>query len=208
MEDGKRAPVLRQHPRRRRQFAEGETGRAVCGPLDGLGESDRQRRPARLVATLARDYRRRGSHTGEGLSWDFGSGHRCIAQDLHPGATDAGCAPCLFGWHALSEGAYRSRAVVLTEGQIDCMSWHQWGIPALSIPNGSGLTWIDYDWENLAAFDRIYISFDMDGAGRENTQKAIQRLGPHRCHVMTMPHKDGNAALQAGATAEDAQRWL
>lgn len=121
---------------------------------------------------------------------------------------DKGCAPCIFGWHALPEAAYASKTVLLCEGQIDCATWTQWGIPALSIPNGSGGTWIDYEWENLAAFDKIYISFDMDGSGADNAQKAIQRLGKHRCFIVSLPHKDANDCLIAGCTAEDAAKWI
>lgn len=39
------------------------------------------------------------------------------------------CEPCLFGWQALDAGV---RAVVLCEGEIDCMSYAQYGISALS----------------------------------------------------------------------------
>lgn len=124
---------------------------------------------------------------------------------------DENCAPCLFGWQALSESAYESRTVLLCEGQIDAMTWHQWGIPALSIPNGSGQTWINYEWDNLAMFDKILIAFDSDDAGRTNAESALQRLGAHRCHNVNLEYpeaKDANAALQKGATSEDAQRWI
>lgn len=121
---------------------------------------------------------------------------------------DAGCAPSMFGWQALPKSAYETRTVLITEGQIDAMSWHQWGIPALSIPSGSGQTWIEYEWDNLQAFETILIAFDMDGAGRENAERAIKRLGSHRCLLVSLPHKDANEALQAGKTALDAQQWV
>ena len=40
------------------------------------------------------------------------------------------CEPCLFGWQALDAGV---RAVVLCEGEIDCMSYAQYGISALPL---------------------------------------------------------------------------
>ncbi|CAM3376988.1 hypothetical protein ESCO106035_02465 [Escherichia coli] len=40
------------------------------------------------------------------------------------------CEPCLFGWQALDAGV---RAVVLCEGEIDCMSYAQYGISALAM---------------------------------------------------------------------------
>lgn len=121
---------------------------------------------------------------------------------------DTGCAPCMFGWHALPKSAYETRTVLLTEGQIDCMTWHQWGFPALSIPSGSGQTWIEYSWDDLEAFETLIIAFDMDGAGREIAEKAVKRLGAHRCRIVSIPHKDANDALQAGRTAGDAAQWV
>lgn len=121
---------------------------------------------------------------------------------------EKGCAPSLFGWHALPESAIRDRTVLLCEGQIDCMTWHQWGIPALSIPNGSGQTWIEYEWDNLSIFTTIYIAFDMDGPGADNARKAVDRLGKHRCLIVELPGKDANDCLIEGYKANDAQQWV
>lgn len=121
---------------------------------------------------------------------------------------DAGCAPSLFGWQAIKDASYKDRTILLCEGQIDCATWHQWGIPALSVPNGTGSTWIDYEWENLEAFDRIYLAFDQDAEGKKIEEKALARLGKHRCLCVAMPKKDANDCLLAGYTADDAADWL
>jgi twinkle protein len=121
---------------------------------------------------------------------------------------DQGCAPCLFGWQGIPDASYQSKTILLCEGQVDCMTWAQWGIPALSVPNGSGMSWIEYEWENLEAFDTIYLAFDQDPAGAEITEKAVNRLGRHRCLLVSLPTKDANAALQGGATAQDAASWI
>lgn len=121
---------------------------------------------------------------------------------------DKGCAPSLFGWHCLTPEAWEMKTVILCEGQIDAMSWFQWGMPVLSIPNGTGTTWLDYEWENLQMFERIYLAFDMDEQGREIRRKAIQRLGAHRCHIVEMPHKDANECLKQGMTTKEAQRLI
>lgn len=121
---------------------------------------------------------------------------------------DKDCAPCLFGWQALTPEAYRSRSIVICEGQIDAMTWTQWGFPALSVPNGNGTTWIDYEWDNLEVFDTIYLSFDMDGKTKDALQKVISRLGHHRCKIVKLPAKDANECLKLGRTAEDAHRWI
>lgn len=121
---------------------------------------------------------------------------------------DTGAAPCLFGWQALGEEAYRNREILICEGQIDAMTWTQWGIPALSIPNGTGKTWLEFEWANLEAFKTIFLSFDQDAAGHANAAEVAGRLGKHRVRFVRMPHKDANAALQGGATASEAKKWV
>lgn len=121
---------------------------------------------------------------------------------------DTGCAPAMFGWQALDARAYTSRKIVICEGQIDAMTWTQWGFDCLSIPNGGGNTWIEYEWENLAVFETIYLSYDMDGKLSSVQESAIQRLGKHRCMLVKLPHKDANAALQAGMTSEQASEAI
>jgi twinkle protein len=121
---------------------------------------------------------------------------------------DKECAPSLFGWQALPKEAYAKRTVLLSEGQIDCATWLQWGIPALSIPNGTGCAWIDYEWDNLAPFDTFYLAFDQDEAGRKITETVMSRLGKHRCLIVSLPKKDANDCLKAGYDSNDAQDWI
>jgi len=111
---------------------------------------------------------------------------------------EEGCAPSLFGWHAMPP---ESRYCIITEGQIDAMTWASLGWNALSVPNGTGDVekWIEYEWPNLERFDQIYLSFDGDKPGREAVGKVARRLGVHRCFdVQLEGHKDANEALQAG----------
>jgi twinkle protein len=113
---------------------------------------------------------------------------------------EEGCAPSLFGWQAMPPD---SRYCIITEGQIDCMTWASFGWNALSVPNGTGDTekWIEYEWPNLERFDQIYLSFDGDKPGREAVAKVAKRLGVHRCFDVRLEgHKDANEALQAGKT--------
>lgn len=88
------------------------------------------------------------------------------------------------------------------------MTWTQWGFNALSVPNGSDASWIDYEWDNLELFDTIYLSFDNDPAGKENRDKAMSRLGIHRCKIINLPFKDANEALIQGSTQEQARQWF
>ena len=121
---------------------------------------------------------------------------------------DKDAAPSLWGWQSLTPENYKAREILICEGQIDAMTWAQWGIPALSIPNGSGQTWIDFEWDNLEPFKTIYLSFDNDGKTEAALATAISRLGKHRVRVVKFPHKDANDALKQHVTAYDARRWL
>jgi twinkle protein len=116
-------------------------------------------------------------------------------------------APTLFGWQAFPAG---SRVCLIVEGQIDAMTWSQWGMEnVLSIPNGVGdPTWIDYEWDALLQFDTIFLSFDMDDAGKKAVAEVARRLGIHRCPIVKLPHNDANACLLAGCGPEDAARWM
>lgn len=113
--------------------------------------------------------------------------------------TSAESEPILFGWQAVDPMA---RFVVITEGELDAMSYRQAGIPALSIPRGAGKgnqEWIEYEYDRLLNFDAIYLSFDNDAPGQEGLQEVIPRIGRHRCMVPDLgPHKDANEALMAG----------
>jgi len=104
--------------------------------------------------------------------------------------------PCLFGWQAIPD---RARSVVLTEGEIDAMTWHQMGFPALSAWSGAGnLQWVENEWDRLARFDRIYVAFDADEAGEAGANAVVARIGRARCRLVTTPYKDANECLQNG----------
>lgn len=110
----------------------------------------------------------------------------------------------LFGWQAI--GA-KQRSVIITEGEIDALSWMELGYPALSVPNGAkSHQWIEYEFENLERFDKIYLAFDSDSTGREGLAEVLERLGPERCPTIdTGHHKDANELLQSG---EDPKPYI
>lgn len=133
---------------------------------------------------------------------------RTIAGETKKVWQDTGAAPSLFGWQSLTPETYQRREVLICEGQIDAMTWAQWGIPALSIPNGTGKTWLESEWANLEAFKTILLAFDSDSAGQTNAAEVAARLGKHRVKFVRYPHKDANAALQAGVGAAEAREWV
>lgn len=120
-----------------------------------------------------------------------------------PKPTAANCEPILFGWQAVSE---QSREIVLTEGEIDALSWAAYGREAMSIPFGGGKggkqKWIENEYDRLARFERIYLSMDMDKPGEEAAEEISSRLGRHRCYRVKLPHKDANECLVSGVGHE------
>lgn len=111
-----------------------------------------------------------------------------------------GTKRCLFGKPAVTDN---DREIVITEGEIDALSYQSVGIAAVSVPNGvSDTEWIELDWFWLERFEKIYISTDMDGPGREAAQKIAQRLGLHRTFIVGLPFKDANECLTNGMGRE------
>ncbi|WP_036596584.1 toprim domain-containing protein [Ottowia thiooxydans] len=111
--------------------------------------------------------------------------------------------PCLFGWHLIDP---KTRQVAITEGEIDAMSLHQVGIPALSVNAGAGNhQWIENDWSRLERFDDILVFFDCDEAGEKGAREVIQRLGSERCRRVRFENgvKDANEFLMKGAERYD-----
>jgi len=116
---------------------------------------------------------------------------------------DPGCAPSFFGWQALAKD---SPEVIITEGEIDAMTWHSMGFPALSVPNGASSAGeaIGYDWENLQQFETIYLCPDADRAGEEMVEQFVRRIGKARLRVIGLgEHKDANDALCKGWTSTE-----
>lgn len=104
--------------------------------------------------------------------------------------------PCLFGWQAVPD---KARSIIITEGEIDAMTWWQAGLPALSVWSGAGnIQWVENEWERLAQFDRVYVAFDNDEAGQKGAAALVERLGRARCRLVFTPFKDANECLAKG----------
>jgi len=115
---------------------------------------------------------------------------------------ESGAEPCLFGWHLIEP---RARTIAICEGEIDAMTLHQVGIPALSVNAGAGShQWIDNDWDRLERFSDIFLCYDNDDAGQKGVREVANRLGLERCRVVTFSEaKDANEYLtehQAGGS--------
>jgi hypothetical protein len=121
----------------------------------------------------------------------------------------------LFGMEApaVVEAWKAGGELVITEGEIDAITWAQFGMAAVSVPCGAKSTaWIDVCWDWLQKFSKIHLSFDEDAAGRGKVAEIVTRLGMARTDIIRLPyrkdqqyesarHKDANECLQNGITA-------
>jgi twinkle protein len=126
-----------------------------------------------------------------------------------PKPTAADCEPILFGWQAIPPTA---RTVIITEGEIDALSWAKYGHPAMSVPFGGGSggkqQWIESEYDRLDRFERIYLSLDMDEQGEAAAEEIANRLGRHRCLRIRLPHKDANDCLVNGVPKDAMDRCV
>ncbi len=123
------------------------------------------------------------------------------AEEKRDMRQEGGAEPCLFGWHLIDPNA---RTVAIAEGEIDAMTLHQCGIPALSVNAGAGNhQWIENDWDRLERFSEILICFDSDEAGQKGAAEVMHRLGNERCKLVKFPAKDANEYLLTGADGSD-----
>jgi twinkle protein len=101
--------------------------------------------------------------------------------------------PVLWGMNTVRPEASE---LIITEGQVDAMTWRQWGYDAVSVPNGTADdNWIELCFEWLERFERINLSFDMDEPGRKKVRPVAERLGLERCYDVILPRKDANDVL-------------
>lgn len=110
----------------------------------------------------------------------------------------------LFGQHLWRDGG---KKVVITEGEIDCMSVSQmqgnkW--PVVSVPNGAqgAKKALQAALEWLERFDEIVLMFDMDEPGKDAVAECAPLFTPGKCKVATLPVKDANEMLKAGRGGE------
>ena len=106
--------------------------------------------------------------------------------------------PCLWGKQLVPASA---KMLIVTEGEIDCMTAHQLGGNAsghgvVSMPAGaSNIEWIELDWDWLQQFTTIAVATDCDKGGDEAAVKIVERLGRAKCVRVKFPKKDLNECL-------------
>lgn len=110
---------------------------------------------------------------------------------------EKGAEPCLFNHDNAGE------ELIITEGEFDTMALFQYGYKSVSVTNGAeGFQWVEAEWDWLEKFQKIYICYDNDYAGKIGAEKAVKKLGEWRCEIVTLPEKDANDCLMAGVSKE------
>ncbi len=99
------------------------------------------------------------------------------------------------------------RKVIVTEGEIDCMSISQlqgnkW--PVVSLPNGasSGAKYVRANLEWLESFDEVVFALDMDEPGQAAARECAALITPGKARIARLPMKDANDCLVAGRGKE------
>ena len=112
-----------------------------------------------------------------------------------------------FGQHIWPGGGSNKMKLVITEGEIDCLTVSQLQsnkYPVVSIPNGCKsarkVFEAQYDW--LESFAEVIIMFDMDKPGRDAVETICGILSPNKLKIATLPLKDPNECLLAGRADE------
>ena len=100
-----------------------------------------------------------------------------------------------------------AKRVVVTEGEIDCMTVSQvqdnkW--PVVSIPGGVGsaVQAIRDNIEWLSGFETVILCFDSDEPGQKAAKEAAQLLPPGKAAIAHLPLKDPSDMMVAGRSKE------
>src|SRR6185295_1106515 len=129
----------------------------------------------------------------------------------------------LFGVQLSKHPGFRGcRDVLICEGEKDAVAWASygcaaWGILPVSVPFGAkwkgqsqgqpspNREWLDRNWDWLQGFETVYVAMDNDEPGKRAAADIIGEIGPRRCRLVELPHKDANDCMMAGVSAEGMQ---
>lgn len=101
----------------------------------------------------------------------------------------------------------KGRKLVITEGEIDCMTVsqlqdHKW--PVVSIPSGcaGAKKALKNELEWIESFEEVILMFDMDEPGQEAAYKCAKLLSPGKARIAQLSMKDPNELLKANKARE------
>lgn len=97
----------------------------------------------------------------------------------------------------------------ICEGEFDCIALKQYGIDAVSVPNGAtGIQWLENEWDYIDTFTKIYLCFDNDEAGITGANNLAKKIGIWKCLIVKLPKKDANECLLANVPTEEIMRCI
>jgi twinkle protein len=87
--------------------------------------------------------------------------------------------------------------VIITEGEIDCMSVWQSGYKnVVSIPLGvKNFEWVDVHWDDIEKCKEFIVCGDNDEAGIKFNEECIKKFGVNRVKLIQNTHNDLNILL-------------
>jgi twinkle protein len=125
-------------------------------------------------------------------------------------------SPDLFGRNKFDPGSHK--AVIITEGEYDAATLWQVlnGIPCVSVrSSSSAVSDCGHARSFLASYERIYLGFDGDAAGKAARENVARLFEPDKVYVLDFQrHKDANEYLEAGEADDlrnifaNAQKYL
>jgi KaiC/GvpD/RAD55 family RecA-like ATPase len=109
----------------------------------------------------------------------------------------------LFGQHIVK---LNRKVIIITEGEWDAMSAHHMtGYNAVSVPTGASgaLKCIRENLTFLEKFDKVFLCFDGDDAGRVAASECLDLLAVNKGYLVSMPDgEDANSMLEKGLIEE------
>ena len=116
----------------------------------------------------------------------------------------------LFGRNRFPAGSHKY--VTITEGELDAVSLHQViRSPVVSVQSSSSaVSDCAVDRAYLNSFERIYLAFDGDEAGRQAASRVAKLFDYNKVYQLNFPggdRKDANDFLTHGAASELRQIW-
>ncbi|HPD80079.1 MAG TPA: DNA primase [Spirochaetia bacterium] len=101
----------------------------------------------------------------------------------------------LYGLHQSLQTIKETGSVIIVEGYMDVLAWHQVGVTNAVAPLGTSLT-EDHVRMLSKLAKEIILNFDADRAGKQATNRAIELLLAHNCTIKVLSNKDSKDAAE------------
>jgi len=99
----------------------------------------------------------------------------------------------LFGADTLD---YSKKALIVVEGEMDCMAVWQSGAKNVISVTGGAQTW-EPAWSPVFnKFSQVFIVLDSDSAGQKGAKKLAEHIGLPKCKNVILPVKDANEYIK------------